>query len=231
MQGHVLVTEDSWKTQSRSWEWHKLDKDNHFEVCRPNSKNHAGYRILLDLLQRHMNDSCGVTSSAMDVLDSDVTSVLGKRQGDDLFEASETFPWNAAFPGMGKRFSFKEEGSSGSGIFSITPTVTENPRPAIVAAPSAPTIKPSTPPDIESDTPSDQSRFVSFFDLSYVSCTYSLMLLLSFGRNDSFEAYVIDHEVWCAEITSYISLYTEILKKYGTIILMSLEPRFIQMGS
>ncbi|KAG0620725.1 hypothetical protein M758_4G238100 [Ceratodon purpureus] len=49
-----LVTEESCKWQSLSLEWHEVGKDNHFEVCRPESKSHIGYKILLQHLQPHM---------------------------------------------------------------------------------------------------------------------------------------------------------------------------------
>ncbi|KAG0617168.1 hypothetical protein M758_5G169600 [Ceratodon purpureus] len=49
----VLFTQKS--CESRCWEWHKIDKDNHFEVCRPDSKSHIGYKKLKDHLQSHLN--------------------------------------------------------------------------------------------------------------------------------------------------------------------------------
>ena len=53
MQNRVLFTQKS--CESRSWEWHKIDKDNHFEVCRPDSKSHIGYKELKDHLLSHLN--------------------------------------------------------------------------------------------------------------------------------------------------------------------------------
>ena len=64
MQKRVLVTEKSCEGLSSNCEtWQKIDKDNHFEVCRPDSKSHIGYRILLEHLQEHMNTPCGLTST------------------------------------------------------------------------------------------------------------------------------------------------------------------------
>lgn len=106
MQEFVLVTEKSCAIASKICEWHKIDKDNHFEVCRPNSKNHAGYKILLEHLHQHLN----VLSSTHD---SDVTPMLEKRQSDDVSKASEAFP--------AENLSYRTESSSGSAIFSATP--------------------------------------------------------------------------------------------------------------
>lgn len=102
----VLVTE---KSCAGAWEWLKIDDDDHFEVCRPNSKHHTGYRVLLEHLYRHLNDPYGVTST----LDSDNTRGLGNRQSDDLSKASEAL--------VAKSLSVQAESSSGSAIFSTTP--------------------------------------------------------------------------------------------------------------
>ncbi|KAG0610872.1 hypothetical protein M758_7G098500 [Ceratodon purpureus] len=153
----LMVTEISCEGSSHSWEWHKIDKDNHFEVCRPNSKNHTGYRILLEHLHQHLNNPHDLTRMAVNVLDSDVTCGLGKRQGDDLSKDSEAFPAKQHF---GKSLSFREEGSSGSAIFSVTPVVSECASPesnaVVTGASSVPTTEYSTLPDVDSDKPSDQ---------------------------------------------------------------------------
>lgn len=56
-QKRLLVSKESCEGQSLSWEWHKVDKDNHFEVCRPDSKSHAGYKILLNHLKQLIRPS------------------------------------------------------------------------------------------------------------------------------------------------------------------------------
>ena len=62
MQKYFLVSENSCERLSPSWEWHKVDKDNHFEVCRPDSKSHTCYKILLRHLQQYMFSPSDVSS-------------------------------------------------------------------------------------------------------------------------------------------------------------------------
>jgi len=66
-QENLLVRENSCDEETPSWEWHTVDKDNHFEVCRPDSKSHTGYEILLNHLKQQVF-SPSATSTLMYVM-------------------------------------------------------------------------------------------------------------------------------------------------------------------
>ncbi|KAG0610859.1 hypothetical protein M758_7G097600 [Ceratodon purpureus] len=81
----VLVTEKPFEGLSQ-WEWHKIDEDNHFEVCRPNSKNHIGYKILVDNLQQQMDARCSLASTEVegcDPLNPLVSPIVGIEDKDE----------------------------------------------------------------------------------------------------------------------------------------------------
>jgi hypothetical protein len=156
-------------------------------------------------LQKHLNNPCG--STATDALGSDVTTVVGKHQGDGLFKAEfEALHGKQLFPE--KSFSFREEGSSRSNVCSVTPAVPEFLKPgsnATVTTPSNLTTIPSTLPDIDSDTPSDRSRYVSSFVLSHVSRAYR-SFHVAHGLQKAGQLRSTCNRAQCAKITSsYIS--------------------------
>ena len=47
------------------WISKEIEEDNHFEICRPHSKEHIGYKKLLDCLKKYMiplTKVCGLSS-------------------------------------------------------------------------------------------------------------------------------------------------------------------------
>lgn len=68
-QESLLVRENACEGETPSWEWHMVDKDNHFEVCRPDSKSHTGYEILLNHLKQQVFSPSAITTSTIDVRD------------------------------------------------------------------------------------------------------------------------------------------------------------------
>ncbi|KAG0581223.1 hypothetical protein KC19_4G233800 [Ceratodon purpureus] len=77
MSKKCFLTEKPCEGQSLSWEWHKVGKDNHFEVCRPDSKSHTGYEALLQHLQKHVLSSRNSTFSTITEDSSDLVEPKG----------------------------------------------------------------------------------------------------------------------------------------------------------
>lgn len=47
----VIVSDDSSQRVQKNWDCHTIDGDDHFELCRPDSKKHIGYRKLVESIQ------------------------------------------------------------------------------------------------------------------------------------------------------------------------------------
>jgi hypothetical protein len=50
-EGAVTVSDDSSQRVQMNWDCHTIDGDDHFELCRPDSKKHIGYRKLVESIQ------------------------------------------------------------------------------------------------------------------------------------------------------------------------------------
>lgn len=47
----VIVSDESSQRVHKNWDCHTIDGDDHFELCRPDSKKHIGYRKLVESIQ------------------------------------------------------------------------------------------------------------------------------------------------------------------------------------
>lgn len=50
-EGAVIVSDDSSQRVQKNWDCHTIDGDDHFELCRPDSKKHIGYKKLVESIQ------------------------------------------------------------------------------------------------------------------------------------------------------------------------------------
>lgn len=50
-EGAVTVSDDSSQRVQKYWDCHTIDGDDHFELCRPDSKEHIGYKKLVESIQ------------------------------------------------------------------------------------------------------------------------------------------------------------------------------------
>ena len=88
-EGAVIVSDDSSQRVQKNWDCHTIDGDDHFELCRPDSKKHIGYKKLVESIQNCVQSEPKF-KEPIDT-DEDPTYPIGTMEGLDRLLSSNLY--------------------------------------------------------------------------------------------------------------------------------------------